>query len=117
MGAGAEVTTQAQPDASWAALADLDDAPRQEAMLARFRSLEDASEGDRASGLAAMVAAEDAMTDEGIATFDAFAPPSGSVGTATFDAFSGSFTAFFTGFFTGFFAAFFFCDFFFNFRL
>ena len=63
------MTTQAQPDASWAALADLDDAQRQEAMLARFRTLEDATEGDRVSGLATMVAAEDAMTDEVIYPF------------------------------------------------
>jgi hypothetical protein len=63
------MTTQAQPDASWAALADLNDEQRQEAMLARFRILEDASEGDRASELAAMVAAEDAMTEDGIYPF------------------------------------------------
>lgn len=66
---GTELTTQAQPDASWAALADLDDEQRQKAMLERFRKLEDTAEEQRLSELAAMVAAEDAMSEEGIYPF------------------------------------------------
>ena len=63
------MTTQAQPDAIWAALADLDDEQRQKAMFQRFRTLEDSAEEKRQSELAAMVAAEDAMSDEAIYPF------------------------------------------------
>ncbi len=63
------MTTQAQPDASWAALAELDDAQRQKAMSERFHKLEDVGEDQRHAELSAMVAAEDAMNDEAIYPF------------------------------------------------
>jgi len=63
------LTTQAQPDASWAALADLDDRQRQNAMIERFRKLEETGEEQRRRDLAAMIAAEDAMDDTAIYPF------------------------------------------------
>ena len=61
---GSELTTQAQPDASWAALADLDDERRQEAMAERFRELEKVPDEQRRTELAAMVSAENSLDDE-----------------------------------------------------
>lgn len=69
--AGAEETelTNVEPDGTWAALAELEDAERQKAMSDRFHMLEEAPADDRLRGIAAMVSAEDAMDDEAIYPF------------------------------------------------
>ena len=61
--------TNVEPDATWAALAELDDEQRQKAMSDRFHMLEDAGAEERSRGVAAMIAAEDAMDDTAIYPF------------------------------------------------
>ncbi len=61
--------TNVEPDATWVALAELDDAQRQKAMSDRFHTLEEAPQDKRRRDIAAMVSAEDAMSDEVIYPF------------------------------------------------
>ena len=69
--AGAEETqlTNQEPDATWAALGELDDTERQKAMSDRFHVLEEAPPDERRRDIGAMVSAEDAMDDESIYPF------------------------------------------------
>ncbi len=59
-----ELTMQSQPDASWAALADLDEERRQKEMSERFHSIENLAGDQRHVQIAAMVSAENALSDD-----------------------------------------------------